>query len=604
MKFKINSIKNRILIGFLSIVFISTFIYILSYYYLDKINTIRSLDREISEAEVLTLNLIKADNDFFDLESINPRYFKTMQSDLLERRDSIKRLLDSKFDMLPRVVSAYFNIHKNLNQLDSTITLYDERFNELAGKVYERGFKDYGLEGEMREYAHALENEIKMANILSLRRHEKDFFLRNDEDYIKKHNTLSGEILKDLRKDGESENAIRLLENYSNTFNRLAAVQRKIGLNSNEGLRRELNDLTFELNDQFAQLSATTGVQADELINRVLAIYILSGILSLIIAICLSYLIAIRLSKPIKKLSLLMNRYMTRKSKNEMPLTLNNPTSEIENLSKSFFALMKQTESQMKEIKKKSLQMRRKNNELKKLNEELDKFIYSTAHDLRSPLSSVLGLIHLAEFDKNDEQRDKYLEMMKGSISKMESFIKDVVDYSKNKKLEVDISAIDIERLVRDIFGDHRFIPACENITLHVDMEGGKYVYSDLNRLRIIFNNLISNAIRYSDTSKTEPFIKIYVAIEKKQFTIKFTDNGQGIDQDHLNKIFNMFYRANEGSSGSGLGLFILKETIMMLRGDVEVQSIVKEGTTFIITLPNKIKAYNYKTHSAQAVLN
>jgi len=594
MKIEINSIQNRILTGFLIITLIALITYVFSYHYLTKLESIRSFDREISRVEVLTLNLIKIDNDFFDLESINPTYFTTGNSNLLNRRDSINQLLEEQISSLPKEVEPYFNIKSELKEIDSLIFLYNRNFNQLAEMVRQRGFKNYGLEGKMREYAHALEDEIKMSNILSLRRHEKDFFLRDELVYVELHNDLSTRIIKSLEQRNEESTTIDLVEQYSETFNELVDVQKAIGINSNEGLRKVLNDLTFTLNDRFALLSIKTKEEAAAYTRRVSAIAVISVVLSLIAAIILSYFIAHRLSKPIRNLSILMKRYMTDESTDSM-YEANTSTSEMENLSKSFFMLMRQTQSQMREIKTKSIQVRKQNKELKKLNGELDRFIYSTAHDLRSPLSSVLGLINLAEYDKDEKERDNYLHMMKQSISKLESFIKDVVDYSKNKKLGIETKEVDLENLINDVFSNHQFIPASKEIELTLRFEGGHTVYSDQTRIKIILNNLISNAIRYSDMKKDNPKIDVSVHITSTYFTLFFSDNGLGIDEEHLNNIFQMFYRANELSTGSGLGLFILKETIENLNGSVEVKSELYKGTQFEIRIPNKVRQHSFK---------
>jgi len=149
MKIEINSIQNRILTGFLIITLIALITYFFSYHYLTKLEKIRAFDREISRVEVLTLNLIKADNDFFDLESINPSYFSTRNSELLDRRDSINLLLEEQISSLPKKVEHYFDINYELEEIDSLVELYNVNFNQLALMVRKRGFKNYGLEGRL-----------------------------------------------------------------------------------------------------------------------------------------------------------------------------------------------------------------------------------------------------------------------------------------------------------------------------------------------------------------------------------------------------------------------------------------------------------------------
>jgi signal transduction histidine kinase len=103
---------------------------------------------------------------------------------------------------------------------------------------------------------------------------------------------------------------------------------------------------------------------------------------------------------------------------------------------------------------------------------------------------------------------------------------------------------------------------------------------------------LISNAIKYADLEKPEPAIRIAIELAPGEAAIQFSDNGIGIEKHHLGKIFDMFYRANHDAKGSGLGLFIFSETIQKLKGQSNVESQIKEGTTFFIRLPNLLREY------------
>ncbi len=289
---------------------------------------------------------------------------------------------------------------------------------------------------------------------------------------------------------------------------------------------------------------------------------------------------------------------MTDKKKVKIDLMLNNAAEEINTLTKSFVHLMSQTNVQMKEIKKKSILLKKGNKELKKLNNELDSFLYSTAHDLRSPLTSLLGLIHIMEHENKQDDLKPYFQMMQGSIYRMEDFIAQIVGYSKNKRLEMISEKLDLYSLISEIFDNHQFVEGASKIDRLVDVKEKVPFYSDKGRVLILFNNLISNAIRYADLSKEKPFVRIQITVDESEAIIEFADNGVGIAAEHLDKIFNMFYRANTGSKGSGLGLFIFKETMTKLKGLVNVESEFGVGTKFFIRLPN-----SYSKHETQQQL-
>jgi signal transduction histidine kinase len=122
-----------------------------------------------------------------------------------------------------------------------------------------------------------------------------------------------------------------------------------------------------------------------------------------------------------------------------------------------------------------------------------------------------------------------------------------------------------------------------------VDLQGGPLVYSDQYRLTVIFNNLISNAIKYRDTAKDKPMVNIQGMISDESLVLYFKDNGIGISAEIGDRIFDMFFRATHQDEGSGLGLYIVKEAVEKLGGQISVESALGSGTTFKIIIPNMI---------------
>lgn len=226
---------------------------------------------------------------------------------------------------------------------------------------------------------------------------------------------------------------------------------------------------------------------------------------------------------------------------------------------------------------------------LAKTNAELDRFVYSTSHDLRAPLSSLLGLITVAEKTEDVGEIEECLRMMKDRIRTMENFIKEIIEYSRNTRLDVKRESVKIFPLIQDVVENLRFSEGAENIFVRYNIPPDLDISTDENRLRVVINNLIGNSIKYSDSTKGNPFISIDASKNGSTIHICVEDNGIGIAPEHHAKIFDMFYRASEKSHGSGLGLYIVKETIEKLRGKVEVNSIPGKGTTFSIQLPIEI---------------
>ncbi len=228
-----------------------------------------------------------------------------------------------------------------------------------------------------------------------------------------------------------------------------------------------------------------------------------------------------------------------------------------------------------------------KNDELTKVNTELDRFVYSASHDLRAPIASLLGLVEVARLEKDLSGIGRLLDMQKRSLLKLDYFISDIVNYSRNNRQEIQAEDIDFKTLIDGIFEQLQFIDQLQLIKRIVTVSPDLNFRSDAKRISVILNNLISNAIKYSDVYKTNPFIEIKVDETAEGVTLCVADNGEGINDDQLPKIFEMFYRATQRSTGSGIGLYIVNEITQKLKGKIEVESKFGEGSKFYVRLPN-----------------
>jgi signal transduction histidine kinase len=222
---------------------------------------------------------------------------------------------------------------------------------------------------------------------------------------------------------------------------------------------------------------------------------------------------------------------------------------------------------------------------VQKLNKELDKFVYSASHDLKAPLSSLRGLLTLAKMEKDPTMSSIYFEKMGTTISQAENFIKNITEYSRNARVEKKIVEINFKSFVEELFQDLSFSSGHPPVKLHFSLHD-EIIHTDINRLQTIIGNILSNGIKYSDRKKSESWIRIKSRKENQTWQIEIEDNGIGIEASHLPKLFDMFYRANEQSTGSGLGLYIVAESLQSLEGSIEVSSEIGQGTKFVIRIP------------------
>jgi PAS domain S-box-containing protein len=231
-----------------------------------------------------------------------------------------------------------------------------------------------------------------------------------------------------------------------------------------------------------------------------------------------------------------------------------------------------------------------RNEDLIKINAELDRFVYSASHDLRAPIASLLGLIEVARLEKSMDNMERLLDMQKKSLQRLDHFIKDIVDHSRNMRLQVELEEVNIEAIIQGSFEHLQFMENAKRIRKHIRVEQAVPFFTAPSRLEIILNNLISNAMKYADLRKADPFIEVNVTINTTHAEIRVIDNGEGIPTDAKPKVFEMFYRASANGMGSGLGLYIVKEAIQKVGGTVVVYSEYGKGTEFVVEIPNMAK--------------
>lgn len=230
-------------------------------------------------------------------------------------------------------------------------------------------------------------------------------------------------------------------------------------------------------------------------------------------------------------------------------------------------------------------QLKSKVEELEKTNDELNRFVYSTSHDLRSPLANILGILNVARLQKPDNEVSEYFLMIESCVNKMDKFIHKTIEYYKGVRLDNINEDIDIQKMFQDS------IEMCNmqnpQIVFDVQVNQPVQFMNDAFRLSMILNNLISNAVKYQRQDEENPIVKLTANITDKDARIYIEDNGSGIIEEHLNKIFDIFFRSTDFKNGLGIGLYIVKEALTRIGGEIFVKSAFGKGTAFTLIIPN-----------------
>lgn len=227
------------------------------------------------------------------------------------------------------------------------------------------------------------------------------------------------------------------------------------------------------------------------------------------------------------------------------------------------------------------------NIELVKTNTELDRFVYSVSHDLRSPLTAILGLLSFIEEESQESETLEHAEMIRNSINRLDMFIKNILNYSRNNRAILEVENIPLQKIATETVNSLYNMKEAEGINFEIDIKELQPFYSDRLRFNTVLENLISNAIKYHKNDKSDRYIKITGHSNDENLQLIIADNGTGIEPANHNKIFDMFFRLSGAADGSGIGLYIVKETVEILQGTIQIQSEKGTGTIFTITLKN-----------------
>ncbi len=235
---------------------------------------------------------------------------------------------------------------------------------------------------------------------------------------------------------------------------------------------------------------------------------------------------------------------------------------------------------------KQEIEIRKKIEEdLKFKNTELDTFIYKASHDLRGPIASLMGLYNAATIEIKDPKSLEYLEYINRTAQRMDQVLKALIGLSEIKDRALNFESANLKSLVDEVISVLGVKNSLNDIEFQINVPEVEFV-TDSGLLMVIIKNLLENAIRYSRLS-IKSVIRLHIKILPDQtLQITIADNGLGMPSNIQDKVFNMFFKGNNLSPGSGLGLYMVKSAAYRLGGKVSLKSIVNQGTTLQVKLP------------------
>lgn len=224
---------------------------------------------------------------------------------------------------------------------------------------------------------------------------------------------------------------------------------------------------------------------------------------------------------------------------------------------------------------------------LRDTNEELNTFIYKATHDLKGPISSILGLINVAHADVQDKNALEYINLIGTSAKKLDTILNDLLRISVITHSTPCYTKVNVGRVVEFVKDSVKRMPYSQNVDIVTNINVSQQFSTDEQLLTSVLHNLLDNAVKYKNSRENNPFAKIEAMNHEEGLQITISDNGCGTPLEMQPQLFNMFFRGNENSNGPGLGLYMVKKAVEKLNGEIKFNSVAGVGSTFVLQIPN-----------------
>jgi len=220
---------------------------------------------------------------------------------------------------------------------------------------------------------------------------------------------------------------------------------------------------------------------------------------------------------------------------------------------------------------------------VKKVNEEMDQFAYNVSHTIRGPISSMLGLLEVYKSDNNQSSKDSCLDMLRNMISKLDSHVHNIMDFNESTRSPIVERKVNLKNLITENIKGLKHMENWDRIQFLIDVNVEGPVFIDAFKISVVLKNLLSNAIRFHNYEQQDPWIRVAAFLKGGKVSIIVEDNGIGIDRNIQKRVFELFFRGHETSTGEGIGLYIVREVMTKLKGEMKLRSKPNKGTSVLL---------------------
>jgi len=612
-----NSIKGRILLAFLALCLLLTPFLFFSYRSLLKINNEKYFREQLAD---FNINRLKAVNTFSQILEHDTKIDSFYINDNTENLTLYRNYISSAEKILtsidPPDNGSQDILRRRLANSAEKLTMLETDINKILDLQKQRGFKNFGIEGKMRSNIHQLEHEAKGISLvenLSIRRREKDFFLRDDMVYAKQVNELCNTIMKRMSANTATNRAsVTILKAYLHNFNSIVAIEQEIGDNDS-GLIYTAHTLNARLNEDVNVLFTIVDSELELLTESIRSYLILLFVLTLIFAVVFAYAFSAKMAKPITQLITDMNTISNANFKGDQMVETNITIRELQQLTATYNGLVKKIRGQLQSLNQQNAELNSLNEKLKESEEEIkeasfmkDKFFSIISHDLRGHTGNITTLAGLLG-DKNEkfpkDQREIFVKYLLDSSQNLGVLLDNLLNWAKTqmKNHEMVKKSFDITKIIKANFELYQETANQKGIQMLLSGEPKNRAFADKDMIDFVVRNLLSNAVKFS--SKGD-IIHVKIMEPKNMLEINIDDTGVGMTQDQIAQLLhpngeNFTTEGTNNEKGSGLGFSICKKFIAKNGGKISIASQRGKGSSFIFTVPTSLTKESILTVTA-----
>jgi signal transduction histidine kinase len=610
------TIKGRLLSAFLALGLLVVPFLIFSFISLKRINNVKNTREKVVAFNASRLEAQALFSRIRDYDLLSDDFY-TQKSKTANVRD-----LESSFQKGFQALEALHGTHmtknpvfkRRIDKLEQELSYLETLGGKILNLHKERGFRDHGLEGLMRKQIHQLETiekGIELADVLSLRRREKDFFLRKDLEYVQQLDEDCAALIQKVKmktaKASKNDLAalnktLGILEAYRQIFGEIVILELEIG-NEKTGLTQEWFKAGSRIDNEVANLYSIVNTDSNLLIGRIRAYIILLFGSTVVLAILLSIFIANRISRPIEGLIKDMDYIAQNQFKGTIKLQSSIKIEELHELTDTYNQLVKKIRRQLQVLGTQNVSLTRLNQKLTQSELELqeasqikDKFFSIVSHDLRGHTGNIVSIAKILDQDKEEisaKEQSTFIQYLRESSQNLQMLLDNLLNWAKTQMNDHTLSprAFDITQLLENntrLFADHALR---KGIHLTFDDSSVSRVYADKDMVDFVIRNLVSNALKFSRSGDQ---IALTAYESNAEVWVEISDTGVGMTQEQMDQLMtnieeNHSTKGTENEIGTGLGFAICRDFISRNGGQITIESELQSGSRFSFSVPTRI---------------